>query len=229
MSIDTTPWCVSDDERLRLIGKDDEFYHVENQDGFQTKIHKLDYEQVSCPYGGEGYIHLGSNIYEINITKRAKELALQECTKLYEEHMELIFKHRDIVFSNPEYYILQPKYIYSVGMYLGSVEPTLGVIFDSFRSGNHLYFPELSGYKDMYLVRVGGSEMSGIRQAKFWCDDQGIFVDGLNEERAKLLSPFGKTLMLLKKLYNHDPYPQIDFQDRIMQQLIDEIKARESS
>jgi hypothetical protein len=58
-------------------------------------------------------------------------------------------------------------------MYIGGFKYSLGSLFESFESGNHYYYDEINGHKELFLVSMASSPLSGsVFKALFWSDHE---------------------------------------------------------
>lgn len=125
----------------------------------------------------DGQVTLSKSVYEhwmINSKVVPAEKRFQE---LFKKHQDLIFKNRDLVLTRAEYYKLSPKLLCSGGAYIGGFNYCLGILFERMNERNeHVYFEEVDGHRDCYLVALGGSPLSGAYNCTFWSDvDQKFF------------------------------------------------------
>ncbi len=115
-------------------------------------------------------------------------------------------------------------------MYTGGIYFSIGKLFESFESGNHIYYDEFCGYSRMYLVSMVASMLSGtIFRATFWSDETNEFVSFTNQKydsKLKLPGDFttaqGRELM--KMLSGTEM--MIDRQDKAIINLINEINGK---
>ena len=120
---------------------------------------------------------LPETLYEYWFLKDFRRESKEALDQLYEQHAALIFHNRDLVLSKAEYYLLKPSALKSGFAYSGGRNYSLGKLFESIESGNHIYYPEFKGYKKLYLVSMSASPLSGhVSKAVFWSDETREFV-----------------------------------------------------
>ena len=175
-------------------------------------------------------VELPKGLYEYYFleTFRANSLILLDT--LYQAYANLIFQNRNLVLNKAEYYLLKPSSLSTGFMYSGGIIYSLGNLFESFESGDHVYYDEFCGYGKMYLVSMAASPLSGtIFNATFWSDENNQFISFTNrkiDSKPQLPSNFGRDegRALIEKLRCKEM--KIDRQDKAIQELINEINDK---
>ena len=95
-------------------------------------------------------VELPKGLYEYYFleTFRANSLILLDT--LYQAYATLIFQNRNLVLNKAENYLLKPSSLSTGFMYSGGIIYSLGNLFESFGSGDHIYYDEFFGYGKMY-------------------------------------------------------------------------------
>jgi hypothetical protein len=95
--------------------------------------------------------------------------------ELYAKHRELLFRHRALVLSRAEYFLLAPRALSSGAAYMGGFNYSLGALFEAMeQKTSGVYFEELGEHRDLYLVSLSGSPLSGVCSYLFWSEEQGF-------------------------------------------------------
>ncbi len=168
-------------------------------------------------------IDVPEGLYENYFLKKFRSESQRKLDSSFKEYAALIFQNRKLVINRAEYYLLQPT-IFSTGfMYIGGVNFNLGTLFESFESGNHVYYDEFCGYRKMYLISMAASPLSGsILKAIFWSDEKKEFIRF--DSKTNFPTNFGTSdgMYLYNALKSDDII--IDRQDEAIEKLIEEIK-----
>ncbi|NLA23449.1 MAG: hypothetical protein GX879_00625, partial [Bacteroidales bacterium] len=123
-------------------------------------------------------VKLTESLYQHYFLKKFRSENQSKLDVLFKENASLIFQNRTAVLNKAEYYLLKPKILTIGFMYTVSVNYNLGSLFESFESGNHIYYDEFCGYRKMYLISMAASPLSGtIFKAIFWSDDKNEFIE----------------------------------------------------
>ncbi|MFM7681739.1 MAG: hypothetical protein ACKO7P_03225 [Bacteroidota bacterium] len=227
--IDLTKWKIDEDIRhCKIIEECDDNLVLDNTygDRFILPEYLIKANEIIVV---DNTLELSKGLYEEYFLRKFKSESIKVLDTLYQKHANLIFKNRNIVLNKAEYYLLKPSALSTGFMYSGGIKYSLGSLFESFESGNHIYYDEFCGYREMYLVSMAASPLSGtIFNTTFWSDENKEFINFTNQEhnsKPKLPSNFGiaigKTLMNMLRCNEMI----IDRQDEAIKELIKEVNG----
>lgn len=229
LEIDLTKWKIDADSRhCTIIGINDGNLLLKNksEDSFTLPEHLIKTNELNVV---DNTVELPEGLYDHYFLKKFRANSLKKFNNLYHKYEPLIFQNRNLVLTKAEYYLLRPYDLSTGFMYSGGISYSLGNLFESFESGNHIYYDEFSGYRKMYLVSMAASPLSGaIYKAIFWSDESNELVNfgyQVADPKPKLPGNFGiaEGRSLMEMLRNKEMV--IDRQDEAISNLINEIKA----
>ncbi len=177
LPFDSSKWSLNtNDCRCQIIGEQGDDYLLLDANALLTPvpksiIHDNHYEIQ------EDLVTLSAGVYVRWITSPRVHASYLRTQELYAKHRELLFRHRALVLSRAEYYLLAPRSLSSGAAYLGGFNYSLGALFEAMEQKSQgLYFEELAGYRDLYLVTTAGSPLSGVHNSTFWSEEQGFLL-----------------------------------------------------
>lgn len=123
----------------------------------------------------EELVTLSAGVYVRWITSPRVQASYVRTQELYAKHRELLFRHRALVLSRAEYFLLAPRALSSGAAYMGGFNYSLGALFEAMeQKTSGVYFEELGEHRDLYLVSLSGSPLSGVCSYLFWSEEQGF-------------------------------------------------------
>jgi hypothetical protein len=224
--IDLTQWMIDEDRRsCKVIATMENDVILENVHGdrFSLPEHILKVNRIKVE---ENRIDLSKGLYEVYLTKKLRVESKRRLDEAFKEYAPLIFQRRDLVLSRAEYYLLKPSVLLATLGFEANKHYTLGGLCESIENGNHVHFDEFGGFRDMYLIGMTSSPLSGsVFSANFWSGENGELIRfGYHPQRPIDLG--GKSLgHFIRSLPRN--MIMIDRQDRAIEQLITEIRAAE--
>ena len=166
-------------------------------------------------------VTLSASVYAKWITSPRVQASYARSQELYSKHRELLFRHRALVLSRAEYYLLAPRALTSGAAYMGGFNYSLGALFEAMEQKSAgLYFEELAGHRELYLVSLSGSPLSGIHRSHFWSEEQGFL--SLNSTDRRLPGGFMSTLRAFKAELGQSSMG-FTYQDEAFEQLLGEL------
>jgi hypothetical protein len=221
LTIDTDKWLLSYKKKCNIVVENEDDYILQNANQIEITIPKaiINANEIEIV---DNSIVLTERLYDHYFLTPFRQGSKTRLNEIFSKNTELIFRNREIVLQKAEYYLIRPKLLNSGGAYIGGFTYTLGALFESMNSGNHIYFDEISGHKKLYLINISGSPLSGSYYARFWSDHDYKFITSDKLSMGGSLSPFYKTLDKFKDMV-HGFSLSIDFQDIAILQLIEEI------
>jgi hypothetical protein len=226
--IDLSKWKIDEERRhCKIIEINDDSLLLENIHGDRFSIPEYLIKSNELDLV-DSIVELTKGLYESYFLKEFRGKSLKAFDLLFGEYASFIFKNRNVVLNTAEYYLLKPSLLSTGFMYTGGIVFSLGRLFESFESGNHIYYDDFCGYRKMYLVSMKASRMSGtIFSAIFWSDETNEFVSLTNQvddSKPKLPIDYRTTNgeKLMELLRGEELV--IDRQDKALENLISEIK-----
>ena len=222
LQIDLSKWKVDKNNRhCKIIETSGENIILENTHGDQFPIPGRLIKENNLIIINQK-VELTEGLYEHWFLSKFRKESKTNFDVLYEKNASFIFQNRNIVLNKAEYYLLKPSSLSTGFMYSGGINYSLGKLFESFESGNHIYFEELCGYKKMYLLTMAASPLSGTIYKTTFCfffsneilifNSKSIFNDNLSTRQG---------WELLRMLQGEEI--TIDRQDKAIINLINEI------
>ena len=221
LSIDLEKWTITSQRTCKIIREEDDDYIIENKTKQTAKISKsiISDNRIDII---DSHVEFSEAIYNYYFLKESRVEAEKRMNDIFEQNIELIFSNRELVLSKAEYYLLRPRYLTSGGAYIGGFSYSLGALIDSFTSGEHFFFEELSGFKKMYLIKIVGSPLSGAYSATFWADEERKIVSLGSGNGISFPMPFTEVLKEFRGMVS-GVANCIDFEDQVIEQLVKEM------
>jgi hypothetical protein len=222
LSIDTKKWLISENTTCKIVGQDDDNYEIQNENGLISKIPAsiINANEIQIDNGN---VSLTKGVYEYWVVAPERKRASKRFNELFFKNADKIFLNKDIVLSRAEYFLLRPSLLTCGLAYHGSFDYPLGTLIESFNSGKHFYFDEFAGFKKMYLISTSGSPLSGCHCSIFWCEKESRLIFFSTGEGPGLPKSFLETFLSFRKMVDVGNYMRIDFEDRAIELLMNEI------
>jgi hypothetical protein len=171
----------------------------------------------------EDLVTLSAGVHAKWITSPRVQASYLRTQERYAKHRELLFRHRVLVLSRAEYYLLAPRALTSGAAYMGGFNYSLGALFEAMEQKSAgVYFEELEGHRELYLVSLSGSPLSGIHRSTFWSEEQGFL--SLSSTDCRLPGGFLPTLRAFKAVMGQAQGTiEFTYQDESMEQLLGEL------
>jgi hypothetical protein len=221
MPFDEQRWSIQiGDPTCQIIGEQGDDYLLLDANALLTPvpksiIHDNHYEIQ------EDLVTLSAGVYVRWITSPRVHASYVRTQELYAKHRELLFRHRALVLSRAEYYLLAPRALSSGAAYMGGFNYSLGALFDAMeQKAPGVYFEELAGHRDLFLVTTAGSPLSGVHNSTFWSEEQGFL--SLSSSDCRLPGGFLAALRAFKAVVERAGIG-FTFQDKALKQLLREL------
>jgi hypothetical protein len=147
------------------------------------------------------------------------QLRLQQ---LFFNHRELVFANRQQVLSRGEYYLLSPELLCSGGAYIGGFKCSLGALLEAMEEkAKGVYFEEFAGYRELYLVSLSGSPLSGTHDSLFWSEEQHQLIR-ITSSQCRLPGGFMAAIRAFKAAVNQN-FGEFTYQGDAFEQLLGEL------
>ena len=184
----------------QLVGEREDDYLLLDANTLVTWVPKATIRDNAFEIVGDE-VTLSEGVYAKWITSPRVQASYARSQELYSKHRELLFRHRALVLSRAEYYLLAPRALTSGAAYMGGFNYSLGALFEAMEQKSAgVCFEELAGYRDLYLVSLSGSPLSGIHRSHFWSEEQGFL--SLSSTDCRLPGGFLPTLRAFKEAVN---------------------------
>lgn len=223
LPFDAQRWSLrTENYTCQIVGVREDDYLLLDANTLVTWVPKATIRDNAYEIVGDE-VTLSEGVYEKWITSPRVQASFARSQELYAKHRELLFRHRALVLSRAEYYLLAPRALTSGAAYMGGFNYSLGALFEAMeQKAAGVYFEELAGYRDLYLVSLSGSPLSGIHRSHFWSEEQGFL--SLNSTDCRLPGGFMPTLRAFKAVVGQAQGTiEFTYQDEAMEQLLGEL------
>jgi len=221
ISFDELRWSIqTGNPTCQIIGELGVDYLLLDANALLTPVPKSIIHDNQFEIQGD-LVTLSTGVYMHWITSPRVHASFVRTQELYAKHTELLFRHRALVLSRAEYYLLAPRALTSGAAYMGGFYYSLGALFEAMeQKTSGVYFEELAGHRDLYLVSTSGSPLSGIHRSTFWSEEQGFL--SLNSSDCRLPGGFLPTLRAFKAVVEQGGV-DFTYQDEAFEQLLGEL------
>lgn len=224
LTFDPSKWMISSKTECRIIDKSNGIITLENADGLRVAITDAIFTDNHINTSGES-VDLGQTLYDYYIRKPERERINERFNTLFFKNIDLVFQNMELILTKAEYYMLTPQLCKSGGLWLGEFSYTLGSLVDSIlHNKKHPMYTDIGKYKQLYLIHLTGSPLSGAKSSWLWSVDQQKVISFPSNSKINIPGPFTDPYKKLKKAVE-SPVIELDHQDRILQMLLAEIKG----
>jgi len=223
LPFDLSKWSLNtNDYRCQIIGELGDDYLLLDANALLTPVPKSIIHDNHFEIQ-EDLVTLSAGVYVRWITSPRVQASFVRTQELYAKHRDLLFRNRPLILSRAEYYLLAPRALSSGGAYMGGFYYSLGALFDPMeQKAPGVYFEELAGHRDLYLVTTAGSPLSGVHNSTFWSEEQGFLT--LSSTDCRLPGGFLPTLRAFKAVVGQAQGTiEFTYQDEAMEQLLGEL------
>ncbi len=221
LPFDAQRWSLrTDNYTCQIVGGREDDYLLLDTNTLVTWVPKATIRDNAYEIVGDE-VTLSASVYAKWITSPRVQASYARSQELYSKHRELLFRHRALVLSRAEYYLLAPRALTSGAAYMGGFNYSLGALFEAMEQKSAgVYFEELAGHRELYLVSLSGSPLSGIHRSHFWSEEQGFL--SLNSTDRRLPGGFMSTLRAFKAELGQSSMG-FTYQDEAFEQLLGEL------
>ena len=221
LPFDSNRWSLNtNDYRCQIIGEQGDDYLLLDANALLTPVPKSIIHDNHFEIQGD-LLTLSAGVYVHWVTAPRVQASYARTQELYAKHRELLFRNRALILSRAEYYLLAPRALSSGGAYMGGFNYSLGALFEAIAQKTPgVYFEELAGHRDLYLVTTAGSPLSGIHRSTFWSEEQGFLT--LSSTDCRLPGGFMSTLRAFKAELGQSSMG-FTYQDEAFEQLLGEL------
>lgn len=154
----------------KIVGEREDDYQLQDVNNLLTWIPKATIRDNAYEIVGDE-VTLSEGVYAKWITNPIEVQSNDRFQSLFSAHKDLLFANRQLVLSCAEYYFLTP---FELKSYTPTCKftYTLGGLFEAMEDKNPLmYFKELNGFREVYLVSLQLSKLDGLRPPLFWSEE----------------------------------------------------------
>ena len=221
LPFDSNRWSLNtNDYRCQIIGEQGDDYLLLDANALLTPVPKSIIHDNHFEIQGD-LLTLSAGVYVHWITAPRVQASYARTQELYAKHRELLFRNRALILNRAEYYLLAPRALTSGAAYMGGFNYSLGALFEAMeQKAAGVYFEELAGHRELYLVSLSGSPLSGIHRSHFWSEEQGFL--SLSSTDCRLPGGFMSTLRAFKAELGQSSMG-FTYQDEAFEQLLGEL------
>ena len=208
----------------KIIGEREDDYLLLDANNLVSPVPKATIRDNAYEIVGDE-VTLSEGVYAKWITGPPELRSYNRFQSLYWDHKELLFANRQILLSRGEYYFLSPECLRSGAAYIGGFHYSLGALFEAFEEKvPGVYYEKFAGHKEMYLVALSGSPLSGTHNSLFWSDEQQQFPE-IGSYGRNLPGGFYGSFCEFKDAVNHD-IPRLSYSGEVLAQLLGELGVK---
>jgi hypothetical protein len=221
LPFDPSKWSLNtNDYRCQIVGEQGDNYLLLDANALLTPVPKSIIQDNHFEIR-EDLVTLCAGVYVRWITSPRVQASCVRTQELFAKHRELLFRNRSLVLSRAEYYLVAPRALSSGGAYMGGFHYSLGALFDAMgQKKSGVFFEELAGHRDLYLVTTSGSPLSGVHNSLFWSDEQGFLT--LSSSDCRLPGGFLAALRAFKAVVEQGGFG-FTYQAEALEQLLVEL------
>lgn len=226
LNIDLNEWTITKNTNCKILEDIGLNYKIQNKNGLSALIPKaiLKVNHIEIV---DSQVQLSENLYQHYMVKPNSENSLSSFETIFNRNTNVIFNNRNIILNKAEYFLLKPKLLTSGGSMGGSFNYCLGSLIEAWEYSNKLNYENVLEHKNLYLISVSGSPLSGNHICTFWSDDENRLIT-LELKEVQGENSFIDKLKTLKKSINSYGSYSIDFQDVAIKNLLTEIESIKS-
>ena len=185
----------------QIVGEREEDYLLLDANTLVTWVPKASIRDNAYEIVGDE-VTLSAGVYAKWITSPRVVQSQHRLQELFAAHRELLFANRQRVLSRGEYFLLNPDLLQSGGAYIGGFRYSLGTLVEAMEEkAPGVYFEEFAGYRELYLVSLMGSPLSGVHRSIFWSEEQQQLVQ-INSSQFRLPGGFLAAIRAFKEAVN---------------------------
>jgi hypothetical protein len=217
---------LSPRRECQVVGESEETVTLESKSQIRAELSKSLLEANLLEIHN-GFVLLSQGLYDIHFVQKPRKESLEKMNSLFNKNITKIFKNKDLILNKPEYYYLTPSYLVSGAAYIGDFRFCLGALLETFSPAYQIFPPDFEPFKNLYLIRLGGSPLSGSFSATFWSPEIDKIVCFNSSDKIRLPKLFIEHFHDFKDK-SFAGLEVYDFQDRSIEQLLKEIESKEN-
>ena len=208
----------------KIIGEREDDYLLLDANNLVSPVPKATIRDNAYEIVGDK-VTLSEGVYAKWITGPIEVQSNNRFQALFYAHRELLFANRQTLLSRGEYYSLSPDRLQSGAAYIGGFFYSLGALFEAFEEKvPGVYYEKFAGHRELYLVALSGSPLSGSHNSLFWSDEQQQFPQICSYGR-NLPGGFYGSLCKFKDAVKHE-VPRLSYPREVLAQLLGELGVK---
>jgi hypothetical protein len=219
LKLDSEKWLISNNPICEIIEVKENEILFQNRNGIKAIINSSILEANDIEIQGN-QLFLTKSMYERYIVKPEIEKSNERFNKLFQENSKIIFQNKELVFAHAEFYLLRPNCFFNGSSLGAAFNFCLGTLFESIKSGNHYHLDSFLGYRNLFLVSLKGSLLSGSFCSTFWSETEKEIISFNSQESQLLPDSFNEILVQFRKDMKEEIKIEIDFHEKALQLLI---------
>ena len=222
LRFDEQRWSLrTQNHTCQIVGEREDDYLLLDANTLVTWIPKATIRDNAYEIVG-GEVTLSAGVYAKWITAPRVVQSQLRLQQLFSAHRELVFANRQQVLSRGEFYLLSPDLLCSGGAYIGGFRYSLGALLEAMEEkAKGVYFEEFAGYRELYLVSLRGSPLSGIHTSLFWSEEQQQLIR-ITSSQYRLPGGFMAAIRAFKEAVNQG-LGGITYEGEALEQLLGEL------
>lgn len=217
---------LSPSRECQVISESEETVTLESKSQIRAELSKSLLEANLLEIHN-GSVLLSEGLYDIHFVQKPRKESLEKMNSLFNKNISKIFKNKDLILNKPEYYYLNPDYLVSGAAYIGDFRFCLGALLETFSPAYQIFPQDFEPFKNLYLIRLGGSPLSGSFSATFWSPELEEIVCLGSKDNINLPDLFIEYFKAFKKK-SFAGLEIYDFQDKAIEELLKEIELKEN-
>jgi hypothetical protein len=222
LRFDAQRWSLqTQNYTCQIVGEREDDYLLLDANTLMTWVPKATIRDNAYEIVGDE-VTLSAGVYAKWITAPRVLQSQLRLQQLFSAHRALVFANRQQVLSHGEYYLLSPDLLCSGGAYIGGFRYSLGALLEAMEEkAKGVYFEEFAGYRELYLVSLTGSPLSGIHTSLFWSEEQQQLIR-ITSSQYRLPGGFMAAIRAFKEAVNQG-LGGITYQGEALEQLLGEL------
>ena len=222
LRFDEQHWSLrTQNHTCQIVGERENDYLLLDANTLVTWVPKATIRDNAYEIVGDE-VTLSAGVYAKWITAPRVVQSQLRLQQLFSAHRELVFANRQQVLSRGEFYLLSPDLLCSGGAYIGGFRYSLGALLEAMEEkAKGVYFEEFAGYRELYLVSLTGSPLSGIHDSLFWGEEQQQLIR-ITSSQCRLPGGFMAAFRAFKEAVNQG-LGEFTYQGEALEQLLGEL------
>lgn len=205
----------------KIVGEREDDYQLQDVNNLLNWIPKATIRDNAYEIVGDE-LTLSEGVYAKWITDPIEVQSNNRFRSLFYAYKDLLFANRQTVLSRWEYYSLSPDRLQSGAAYIGGFHYSLGALFEAFEEKvPGVYYERFAEHKELYLVALSGSPLSGSHNSLFWSDEHQKFPK-LCSYGQNLPEGFYGSYCKFKDAVKHE-VPRLSYPGEVLAQLLGEL------
>lgn len=158
---------------VKILEEKESSFLIVDQDGLHANYPKSIVKANNYEIIGN-HFKLSADAYTHYFSGKRKGMENEAGLRLENEFAKVIGA-RNLILNKAEYFLIRTPLLTSGGAYVGGVSYCLGSLIESWKKENDLIIHTADGDR-VYLIKVAGSPLSGVKEGKGWSVNQKCIV-----------------------------------------------------